>query len=173
MAESLSDQIERHFAHIAENYYRLLLVVGPSGTGKSGSLRDVHLRTGVPLINVNLELSRRLLDLTVRQRALQLPTVLEKVVASADSSSILLDNIEVLFDVALKQDPLRLLQHISRNKAIVVAWNGFVTGDQITYAVPGHPEYRRYPVRDFLFVNTEPSSQRQGGSDQPVAEATT
>ena len=35
---------------------------------------------------------------------------------------ILLDNIEVIFDVALKQDPLRLLQRLSRNKTVVAAW---------------------------------------------------
>ena len=62
-------------------------------------------------------------------------------------NTILLDNIEILFDVALKQDPLRLLQGLSRNKTIVVSWNGSIENDFLTYAVPGHPEYRRYPTR--------------------------
>ena len=67
---------------------------------------------------------------------------------------ILLDNIEVIFDVGLKQDPLRLLQGLSRNKTVVAAWNGAIVDDSLTYAVPArHPEYRRYPMRDILAVS--------------------
>ena len=65
---------------------------------------------------------------------------------------ILLDNIEILFDVALKQDPLRLLQGLSRNKTIIASWNGSIDKDSLTYAVPGHPEYRRYSSRDLLIA---------------------
>ena len=68
---------------------------------------------------------------------------------------ILLDNIEVIFDISLQQDPLRLLQGLSRNKTVVAAWNGTIVEDSLTYAAPGHPEYRRYPMRDFLVVSPE------------------
>ena len=68
---------------------------------------------------------------------------------------ILLDNIEILFDVGLKQDPLRLLQGLSRNKTVVAAWNGTIVEDSLTYAAPAHPEYRRYPMRDFLVASPE------------------
>jgi hypothetical protein len=64
---------------------------------------------GAPLINVNLELSRRMLDLTERQRELRLPRLLMEIVNDAAGDVVLLDNIEILLDVSLKQDPLRLL----------------------------------------------------------------
>jgi len=76
------------------------------------------------LINVNLEISRRLLDLTLRQRTLKLPRLMTDVVHPADKELVLMDNIEILFDVSLQQDPLRLLQGISRNKTVVATWNG-------------------------------------------------
>ena len=57
--------------------------------------------------------------------------------------------------LGLKQDPLKLLQGISRNKTVVAAWNGTIVDDYFTYAAPGHPEYRRYPMRDFLVVSPE------------------
>jgi hypothetical protein len=44
--------------------------------------------------------------------------------AAAQAGLVLLDNIELLFDVHLKQDPLRLLQGLSRNKTVVATWNG-------------------------------------------------
>jgi ABC-type hemin transport system ATPase subunit len=131
------------------------MLVSPAGTGKTAALQDVHERIDAPLLNVNLELSRRMLDLTERQRALQLPRLLSEMVNTTRSDVLLFDNIEILFDVSLKQDPLRLLQGLSRNKTVVTAWSGSIDGARIIYATPDHPEYRRYPVRDFLVVNPE------------------
>ncbi|MEW6423832.1 MAG: BREX-3 system P-loop-containing protein BrxF [Bacillota bacterium] len=139
-------------------YYRLILVVAPAGRGKTRLLQEVHKLTGAPLLNVNLELSRRLLDLTERQRALRLSRLLSDIVNAPQNDVILLDNTEILFDAALKQDPLRLLQGLSRNKTIVAAWNGCLENGYLTFAKPNHHEYRRYPVRDFLVAGPEPST---------------
>lgn len=155
MAEPLADKVIKRINQAAELYHRLIILAAPAGAGKTAALQDVHKRANAPLVNVNLELSRRMLDLTERQRALQLPRLLSEIVTVAQADVILLDNIELLFDVSLKQDPLRLLQAISRNKTIVAAWNGSIGNKQLIYATAGHPEYKRYPVRDFLMVNEE------------------
>jgi hypothetical protein len=155
MAEPLADQVIRKIGQAAELYHRLMLVVAPAGEGKTTALQEVHERTGAPLINVNLELSRRMLDLTERQRSLELPRLLGEIVNKAEGDLVLLDNIEILFDVSLQQDPLRLLQGLSRNKTLVVAWNGNLDNKHMTYAAPDHPEYRRYPVHDFLVASQE------------------
>lgn len=157
MAEPLADQIIRKVKQTAELYNRLLLVVGPAETGKTTALQVVRDRIGAPLVNVNLELSRWMLELTERQRSLQLPRLLRTIVSGGEDETILLDNIEVIFDVALKQNPLRLLQGLSRNKTVVAAWNGAIVGDSLTYAAPHHPEYRRYPVCDFLVASPDMS----------------
>lgn len=155
MAEPLSNKVIRLIDHAAELRYRLIVLAAPAGAGKTEALQNVHEQIGAPLVNVNLELSRRMLDLTARHRTLQLPQLLSGVVNASPGDVILLDNIEVLFDVSLKQDPLRLLQGPSRNKTLVVAWNGRVDGAQLIYATPDHPEYRRYSVSDFLVVDPE------------------
>jgi len=155
IAEPLADQIMRKAKHAAELYHRLMLVIAPAVAGKTTALQDVRDRTGAPLVNVNLELSRQMLDLTERQRALQLQRLLGDLVSKSEGEMILLDNIEVIFDVGLKQDPLRLLQGLSRNKTVVAAWNGSIVEGSLTYATPDHPEYRRYPVRDFLVASPE------------------
>ena len=154
MAEPLADKIMRKVKQLDELYHRLMLVVAPSA-GKTTALLDVRDRTGVPLINVNLELSRLMLDLTQRQRALQLPRLLREIIDKDAGKMTLLDNIELLFDVGLKQDPLRLLQGLSRNKTVVAAWNGAIIDGFLTYAEPAHPEFRRYPVHDFLVTSPE------------------
>lgn len=155
MLESIADQVIKKIEGVGELYHRLVMLVAPAGAGKTAALQDVHERTMAPLVNVNLELSRRMLDLTERQRALQLPRLLAEIVGASAADLVLLDNVEVLFDVSLKQDPLRLLQGLSRNKTVVAAWSGSIDGEHMVYATPDHPEYKRYPLRDFLVVNPE------------------
>ncbi len=153
MPEPLADQIVRKVKQASELYHQLMLVVALAGAGKTTALRDVRDRTGASLVNVNLELSRRMLELTERRRALRLPRLLREIVGNHDDQMILLDNIEIIFDVGLKQDPLRLLQGLSRDQTVVAAWNGVIVEDSLTYAAPDHPEYRRYPMRDFLVAS--------------------
>ncbi len=155
---SLADQIVEKIERANELYNRLVILVAPAGAGKTAALRQVHECTAAPLINVNLELSRHMLDLTGRQRTLQLPFLLSQIANADQTNVILLDNIEVLFDVALRQDPLRLLERLSRNKTVVATWSGAIDGEHMVYATPDHPEYKRYPLRDFLVVNLEPKT---------------
>ncbi|HED05007.1 MAG TPA: BREX-3 system P-loop-containing protein BrxF [Candidatus Fraserbacteria bacterium] len=114
-ARPLADQVLRKIGEARELYHRLILMVDPAGGGKTSALQEVSTSTSAPLINVNLELSRRMLELTERQRALQLPRLL-----------------------------------------------GEIMGEHMTYAVPDHPEYRRYPIRDFLVVSPDLPGGRQG-----------
>lgn len=199
MLDSLADRVMKKMSQAGSQYYRLVILAAPAGTGKTAVLQHVHHRTGVPLINVNLELCRRMLDFTSRKRVLRLTPLLEEILGAFTTASpamqgasvadrppqseavrqagvVLLDNIEVLFDVSLKQDPLRLLQGLSRNKTIVASWSSEIMNEQqisrtelyahgdsdlstqspaqfLVYATPDHPEYRRYPIRDFLVVN--------------------
>jgi len=159
LVEPLADKLIQKLEQAKELYYRLVLLVAPAGSGKTATLRNVHERTLFPLINVNLELSRRMLDLTERQRILQLPRILSELMTEKESDVVLLDNIEILFDVRLKQDPLRLLQGISRNVTVVAALSACISTQssslRLIYATPDHSEYKNYPVRDFLVVNNE------------------
>jgi hypothetical protein len=155
MAEPLTDQILQKIGEARELYYRLVLMVGPARSGKTSTLQKVSARVPAPLINVNLELSRRMLDLTERQRALQAARLLDEIVSETTGELVLLDNTEILFDVHLKQDPMRLLQGLSRNKTVVATWNGSIVDGQVIYAVFNHPEYRRYTIRDFLVAGPE------------------
>jgi hypothetical protein len=156
------DRVRERLAGISDLYNRLVLVVGPSGSGKTAVLRAVGEAEGSPVLPVGSEISQRLLDLTERQRMLQLPTILENAVASLPPEMTLLDNTEVLFSPALKQDPLRLLQRISRNRTVVASWLGSVGGGHLTYAAPDHPEFRRYPTEDLLVVTLDDSSELAG-----------
>ena len=145
-----SNQIIEKIKQASELYHRLVFVVAPSGSGKTSDLREVGQSLGSPVVNVNLELSRRMLDLTVKQRALHVSRLLEDILRDAENEVVLLDNIEILFDQSLKQDPLRLLQGLSRNRTVVATWNGEIKNQTLIYAGPEHPEYHRYPASELV-----------------------
>ena len=155
MTRALSERVIEGIGQAANLYHRLVLVVGPAGSGKTGALREAAARTGAPLVNVNLELSRRLLDLTGRRRALQMQRSLDGIAAEAGNDVVLLDNIELLFDPTLRQDPLRLLRGLSRHRTVAASWSGAVEDGHVRYAAPGHPEHRRYPLDGVLAARTE------------------
>lgn len=60
MTVSLTDQIIHKLNRAAELYHRLIVVVAPAGAGKTTALQAVKERTGAPMVNVNIKLSRRL-----------------------------------------------------------------------------------------------------------------
>ena len=155
MAEPLSAHIMRLLSQAMHMYHRLVLVVAPLGAGKTAALREVAQQTGYNYLNVNLELSRCMLELTQRQRQLQVSRLLRDIIRTAHEQAVLLDNLEVLFDISLKLDPLRCLQDVARDRTVVAAWNGAVTAGYLTYATPDHPEYRRYALEDFVIVCPE------------------
>ena len=97
-------------------------------------------------------LSQRLLEHASKARAIRLRAVLDEILAKVDREVVVLDNIEILFDPGLKQDPLRLLQLVSRNRTVVASWNGDATKQALTYGAAGHPEYRRYTDVDTMVV---------------------
>lgn len=133
-------------------YYKLVLLVGKSGVEKTAILRAVAEKLNCPVVNTSLELSGKLLPMTIRQRVLRLPETLTDL-ATSENKAVVLDHTEILFDKSLQQDPLKLLQHISRNQQVVAAWDGVLEGGKLIYAEPGHREYRQYPVSDFFVVD--------------------
>lgn len=150
---SLSAQVAERIQQAVPLYHRLVVVVGPPRTGKTSALRHLHAEHNWPLINLNLSLSERLLELTVKQRALRVARIVDELVQAPGSDVVLLDNIEMLFHPDLKQQPLPLLQSLSRNRTVVATWRGTMQGKALVYAAPDHPEHRRYDDPQALVVS--------------------
>jgi Cdc6-like AAA superfamily ATPase len=136
-----ASNLEQSIEQAASQYYRLVVLAGAPGSGKTTTLQTVAKKLGCPLVNVNLELSKRMLELTRTQRSRQIERLLKEVIAAAPGDVVLLDNLEILFDTALEVEPLRLLQVSSRNRTIVASWNGSYRDGTLAYAEPGHPEF--------------------------------
>lgn len=148
------DLLAGYLSTLSHQFHRLILVVGAHGSGKTFLLRTVCEQRGIPILNVNLQLSQCLLEFTSKQRPLRVRPLLADIINHQPASTIALDNIELLFEPSLQQDPLALLKEMSRNKSLIVAWPGSFDNVQqlLVYAEPGHAEYRRYERPEVLIV---------------------
>ncbi len=146
------ERIESAIDQVAGSYEQLVLLVGPPGSGKTEALREVSNRRGAPQLNVNLELSRRLLDEPEARRPFRVRSHFEDILDETNSPLVALDNIEILFDPGFELNPLQLLRACARERTLVVAWGGRIDGRWLTYAEPGHPEHRREAIGQTVVI---------------------
>ena len=171
MPASLADQIATQAEAARSLYHRLVIVVGGARSGKTTAFKQLAERQAWPLVNLNLTLAERLLELTSRQRALQAAEVVGDIFSAIPGDVLLLDNTEMLFHPELKLDPLRLFQSLSRNRTLVVSWKGAATEHELTFAAPDHSEYRRYQKLEMPVVIAHSSSAlHPGGATQTQRE---
>jgi DNA polymerase III delta prime subunit len=145
-------QLEQAIEQAASQYYRLVILAGAPASGKTTALQCMAQKLGCQLVNVNLELSKRMLELTRTQRSRQVERLLKEVIAATPGEVVLLDNLEILFDTGLEVEPLRLLQVSSRNRTIVASWNGSFQAGTLTYAEPGHPEFIQFKQTEAIVI---------------------
>jgi hypothetical protein len=151
-------QLEQAIEQAASQYYRLVILAGAPGSGKTAALQSVAQKLGCPLVNANLELSKKMLELTRTQRSRQVERLLREVIAAIPGDVVLFDNLEILFDTALELQPLRLLQVLNRNRTIVASWNGSFQGGTLIYAEPGHPEFMQFKQPEAVVITVGKSA---------------
>lgn len=157
MSETVA-QLEQAIEQVASQYFRLVILVGAPASGKTTALQSVGQKLGCQVLNVNLELSKKMLELTRTQRSRQAERLLKEVIASEPGDVVLLDNLEILFDTALELQPLRLLQVLNRNRTIVASWNGSFQGGTLIYAEPGHPEFMQFKQPEAVVITVGKSA---------------
>ena len=136
-AHSVNDWV----AAVASRRHKLIIVCSNSNQTKMAELvRDIDM----PKININLVLSKELLEVPVKRRPLVVSSIVQDLVNTYQEEFICLYNIELLFHPDLKTNPLQLLENISRFKGLVVAWNGQYKDGILTYGILGHSEYQAY-----------------------------
>jgi len=128
-------------------YHKLVILVGPTHTGKTDTMLHISTKKGYHYINLGLELSKKLLDVPVKERSSHVQKYIEDLLPPTEDI-LLLDNTELLFTPELHIDPLRLFHMISREKILIVSWNGTYSENTLTYAEPSHPEYKTYTTKE-------------------------
>jgi len=144
-------RLERLVEEIAPLQTKLVLLVGPQGSGKTALLQGLAKRTQASVFPVGSELGRQLAAVAQKQRQLQAGNLLREIADQHASGDLLLvDNIELLFDASLQLNPLDLLKRQAHARRVVAVWPGDLrhsgSGPRLTYAEMGHAEYRDYAL---------------------------
>ena len=149
----IADTVINSLVQVGNNFSKLLMLVGPAFSGKTQCLKEVSERINIPYINLGVELSKKLIELSVKQQVLMVSGLTKEIVNNIHSDVALVDNIEILFNPDLKIDPVRLLLNCSRNKTLVAAFSGKQIDDSIIYAELHHPEYVKFKIEDYEVIS--------------------
>lgn len=131
---------------------KLILLIGPSRSGKTQLLRQLSAKFDSEPLNVGLELGRRLAATPNNKRGFSTGELLREIADKERADyPLLLDNLELLFEPSLQINPLDLVRRLAHSKRVVAVWPGELRGDRLVYADMSHPEHRDYS-RDGVVV---------------------
>jgi len=138
-------KLERLIGEIGDLNSKLILLVGPSRSGKTKLLRELGGKLNIEPLNVGLELGRRLAATPNNKRGFSAGELLREIADQEQTGDLLLlDNLELLFEKGLQINPLDLVKRVAHSKRVVAVWPGELRGDRLIYADMGHPEHRDY-----------------------------
>lgn len=151
------NQSVRHINQAPELHrHRLIVVVVTIGSRQTLSFREVAAQLGFQYVNVNLELSRLLLEISKQQQPVKAFKLLnDEIIGQSVQQGLVLDHLEILFDVGLRLDPMRCLLDIARRYMVVARWTGSYEREYLVHAEPGHPEYVQYQTKDGVVISVE------------------
>lgn len=147
-------KLERLIGEIGDLNSKLILLVGPSRSGKTQLLRQLSAKLNLDPLNVGLELGRRLAATpnNKNKRGFSAGELLREIADKERTEApLLLDNLELLFEPGLQINPLDLVRRLAHSKRVVAVWPGELRGDRLLYADMSHPEHRDYS-RDGVVV---------------------
>ena len=146
---SMLAKLERLIGEIGDLNSKLILLVGPSRSGKTQLLRQLSAKLNIEPLNVGLELGRRLAATPNNKRGFSAGELLREIAlleqfGERTETPLLLDNLELLFEPSLQINPLDLVKRLAHSKRVVAVWPGELRGDRLIYADMSHPEHRDY-----------------------------
>lgn len=135
------------FSHFAEmigqasnSRHKLVFIIGESGAGKSSLLACLSSKFSLPLLNLGPQLGTKLMSVSLRKRPLSIEAAVQELLP-LEHSGVCIDNTDILFNPALRCDPIRLAYSVSQNRVIMYALNGRLEGRRFVRGYPDHPEY--------------------------------
>ncbi|MBZ4688267.1 MAG: hypothetical protein PWQ96_1592 [Clostridia bacterium] len=144
--------INKQLEIVSYRRHQLIIICGQTC---SGILQGYASASNIPYVNLSLELSKALLEIPVSLRWRKVGPIVDQIIKEQDSNIICFDHLELLFHPQLHQDPMRLLENISRNTTIIAGWNGSYENGTLTYAAPGHQEFRSYTELEASIITVE------------------
>ncbi|HHG3514276.1 TPA: BREX-3 system P-loop-containing protein BrxF [Vibrio parahaemolyticus] len=145
LTEQLLQHVENACLEAEFRSFKLVFVVIPEDFRRD--IEGEILNNSIGFVNVSKALARKLVSLSIRERVRRLEAEVDKI-ANDSGSSVWLTKLDVLFEPALDNDPMRLLKGIAKSKTVVAIWPGEITETSVVYSKPGKPDYKTYPLKE-------------------------
>ena len=149
MNSYLLEQIENAIAVVSNRYFKQIFVNDYMNGNSVKKIADGH---SLPYINVNIELSLLLRDVSITRRTHRITELFQQLINKFSEDVICLDYYELLFTESLAIDPMILMKNNSQNKTLIISWRGKINEDVLIHAEPGHPEYKKYVMPDAIII---------------------
>ncbi len=141
------DTLDRIVDDVMSLNTKLVLLFGPPKSGKSDLLQKLAARKKMQVMQVGTAFGHELLLLPSAQRHLRAAEIFKQLSGQFVKDELLiLDNIEILFDLNLHLNPLEMLKRFAHSHRIVAAWPGELGNNRVSYAPIDHPEHQDYAV---------------------------
>ncbi len=134
----------------------LVMVLPAAGADTFRTLAD---DLDIRYINLSLELSRRLLDVPIPARSGRVFQELSSLLGSS-ATQVAVGHLGLLHLRELQMDAVRAMEQLARAQVVLAEWDGDYDGRALTYAEPGHGEYRRWDNPRFPVVDLREGRER-------------
>lgn len=131
--------LKSNISKVSETKYKLLLIVGTPGSGKSKIIREFSQDTGIPIIDLDKIFANTAPD--------QLMNEMKNFLKTYNQNVLLLDNKKILYDKNSTIDLMEFLKEVSLDIPVVATWNGKIEDGQL-FHIRKDTEDLIYPVND-------------------------
>ena len=139
---------------VATSRHRMIILLGDFGAGKTALLKQLAEELPADYVNLNLELTDRLLTRPRRDYAdgVTVHGLIDELCdeRSPDERPLLIDNVEILFSPELgKTNPVDTFKRMSRERPIVLALAARRQGGYAEYSELGRDDHMRMSLDDY------------------------
>ena len=145
---------------VAADRHKLVILLGGFGSGKTKLLKQVAPEVGADYVNLNLQLTERLL--AVPQSRYSDGVAVHRLIdelcdeLSPDGRPLFIDNVELLFSPELGRiNPVDTFKRISRQRQVVLALPAKRQGGNAVYSVLGREDHMSIPLEAYPVIEME------------------
>lgn len=112
-------------------------------------LCEIYSLKEIEMVNLGLVLSSALKEIPIDKRYNSVQNELDRIWENLKSSTLLVVNIDILFNPSYKLNVLKYFINLARTRMVLVQWPGKIKGNVLQYSQINAADYVRYDLQDY------------------------